>query len=77
MSNEQVPIMTCSMVSEKPRAGGKRHLVQACREVLSVFTCAKLVKICGELVTTDVAGIRGEAGRFEVVHKSCPMQIVK
>ena len=42
-----------------------------------MFTCTKLVKICGKLVTTDVAGVRSEAERFEVVQKSYSMQIVK
>lgn len=61
------------MVSEKLRAGDNRYLVQTLGEVLSVFTRPKLVKICGELVTTDVAGVRSEAERFEVVHKSYSM----
>lgn len=65
------------MISEKPRAGDNRYLVQTGGEVLSVFICTKLVKICGELVTTDVAGVRREAERFEVVRKNYPVQIVK
>lgn len=51
--------------------------MQAGGEVLSGFTCTKLAKIYEDLVTTGVAGIRGEAERFEVVHKRCFMQILK
>ena len=69
--------MACAVVSEKPREASKRHLVQAGGEVLSGFTCAKLVQVCGELFTTDMAGRRGTAERFEVVHKRCSMLRVK
>lgn len=41
------------------------------------FLLRQAGQVYDDLVTTGVAGIRGEAERFEVVHKRCFMQIVK
>lgn len=69
--------MACAVVSEKCKAGSKRHLAQACGEMLSGITYTKFVKVHGELVTAKMAEIRGKVKRFEVVHQRFSMQIVK
>lgn len=76
-SSEQVRIMACAVVSEKHKAGSKRHLAQAYGEILSGITYIKFVKVHGELVTAKMAEIRGKAERFEVVNQRFSMKIVK